>query len=291
VSDLPILPLWVTKYEGKCAHLTLEEDGAHTRLLRLCWQTPGCTIPTDPVWIARRMRVDLPTYERVVGPILAEFFVVANGRWQSLRLLAEYERATRKTDARKQAGAKGGKAKALKTGKSQPSNATVLPEQTLSKTLPSTISISTEEKEEAKASSKKTAQKTRLADDWALPRDWVADAFAVAAKAKQTITELEIENESDGFRDYSHSKSVKHENWRAAWRNWIRNYIKWRKPGHAPGRDGPRANGQHGVSSIADAAIRRHFARQNGNGVSDDRRGDDLSPAGNVIDAQFSLLK
>jgi uncharacterized protein YdaU (DUF1376 family) len=297
VSDLPILPLWVTKYEGKCAHLTLEEDGAHTRLLRLCWQTPGCTIPSDPLWIARRMRVDMPTYDRVVAPILSEFFVVENGRWHSYRLLAEYQRVMRKTQARKHAGAKGGKAKALKSGQSTPSNAKILPEQTLSKTLPSTISISTVEKEEAKASSKKlNAKGSRLDPDWTLPDDWLTDASDIAFKAKQPLSKQEIRNEADKFRDYWHGRAGaagRKLDWRATWRNWVRSCLD-RRPGArsaAPNGHGSRANSKHGGGGLEDAYARRYMQPQNGNGVSDDAgRGHDVPPEGDVIDGNFSRL-
>lgn len=134
--------------------------------------------------------------------------------------------------------------------------------------------------------------KTALPEDWTLPTEWVSDARTVAFKAKQPITDQEIENEADSFRDNGHSKSIRHANWRAAWRNWIRNFLKWRKPGNASNRSGPFAGSQHGSSSIADAAIRRHRERQNGNGFSHDAgRGHDISPESNVVDGQFRLIK
>ena len=133
--------------------------------------------------------------------------------------------------------------------------------------------------------------KTALPEDWTLPTEWSSDARTVAFKAKQPITDQDIENEADSFRDHGHSKSIRHANWRAAWRNWIRNYLKWRKPGNAPNRAGPFATSQYGGSSIADAAIRRHRERQNGNGVSYDGRGHDIPAESNVVDGQFRLIK
>ena len=38
---VPYFPLYIADYDSKTAHLTLEEDGAYLRLLRLCWRTPG----------------------------------------------------------------------------------------------------------------------------------------------------------------------------------------------------------------------------------------------------------
>lgn len=124
MSDLPHMPLFVDDFEAATAHLTAEEDGIYNRLLRLCWRTPGCKIPTDPAWIARRLRVSMADYERVVAPLLDEFFNVQAMLFYQKRLLREYERATMATKKRKEAGSTGGKAKSLKTAKNAPSNAT-----------------------------------------------------------------------------------------------------------------------------------------------------------------------
>lgn len=136
MSELPVLPLWVTKYEGNTAHLSMEEDGAYMRLLRLCWRTPGCTIPSDPSWIMRHMRADEAGYQRAIKPILDEFFVLSQGRWQNQKLLEVYHETDAKTKRRQVAGQKGGKAKALKTANKQPSNATVLLDQCSGKPKP-----------------------------------------------------------------------------------------------------------------------------------------------------------
>lgn len=152
MSALPVLPLWVTKYEGNTAHLTLEEDGAYTRLLRLSWRTPGCSVPADASWVMRHMRVDEATFARAVKPILDEFFEVVDGRWQNMRLLAEYRSATEKTERRKAAGQKGGKAKALKSTNKQSSNATNLLGHSSSKPEPKPRGEPIGSSSEAKAS-------------------------------------------------------------------------------------------------------------------------------------------
>ena len=66
--SLPYFPMYPSDFEAKTSHLTLEEDGAYNRLLRLCWMTPGASIPDDDAWIMRRMRVDQATFDRVVRP-------------------------------------------------------------------------------------------------------------------------------------------------------------------------------------------------------------------------------
>lgn len=127
-DQLPSLPLFVDDYEAATAHLTIEEDGAYMRLLRLCWRTPRCSIPDDAEWIMRRMRVDQATYDRLVVPIIEEFFKRGRGRVFQKRLLQEFEYATAAKKAKKEAGKKGGIAKAQKNNENSSGNATVLPE-------------------------------------------------------------------------------------------------------------------------------------------------------------------
>lgn len=135
MSDLPSMPLFVDDFEAATAHLTLEEDGAYNRLLRLCWRTPGGSVPDDRSWIMRRMRVDEATYDRVVAPIIDEFFTRKNGRISQRRLLAELDYVKRVSEARKEAGKRGGQSKARKTKEKASSKSKNLPKQNGSKAV------------------------------------------------------------------------------------------------------------------------------------------------------------
>jgi hypothetical protein len=77
------MPLYVTDYEGDTAHLTIEEDGAYMRLLRLCWRTPGCSVPDDKAWIYRQVRAHTNKEKGVIDTILDEFFTVEDGHFKS----------------------------------------------------------------------------------------------------------------------------------------------------------------------------------------------------------------
>lgn len=123
----PYLPLYVDDYEAATAHLTAAEDGVYSRLLRLCWRTPGCSLPNDHGWIARKIRVSAKDYDTVARPVIEEFFKLSRGRLVQKRLKAEYDDISRKKSARVKAGKKGGDAKALKSNDIDASNATVLP--------------------------------------------------------------------------------------------------------------------------------------------------------------------
>ena len=129
MSDLPSMPLFIDDYEAATAHLTMEEDGAYNRLLRLCWRQTDCSIPTDEAWIIRRMRCDKATFARVIKPILIEFFTRSRSRWFQKRLRAEHAYVLTLSNARREAGKKGGSAKAAKSKGKYVSNATKLPEQ------------------------------------------------------------------------------------------------------------------------------------------------------------------
>lgn len=119
--SIPYLPLFVADYEADTAHLTVAEDGAYMRLLRLQWRTPGCTLPDDHAWIQRRVRASDSEWQNVYLVVIEEFFSVEKARLFSRRLLSEYERVLATSQKRSDAGKKGGRpAKPLKpneTGK------------------------------------------------------------------------------------------------------------------------------------------------------------------------------
>ena len=114
MGDLPFMPIWIADYELDTGHLSLQQDGAYTRLLRLCWRSPGCSIPDDPAWIQTRMRVDLKTYAEVIDPLLREFFHRRHGRWVQKRLQAEWLKSKDLKDKRSAAGFAAAAAKSLK---------------------------------------------------------------------------------------------------------------------------------------------------------------------------------
>ncbi len=127
--SLPYFPLFPTDFEADTSHLTLEEDGAFNRLLRLMWMTPGCSLPDDDRWIMRRMRVDQPTYDRVVSVVIDEFMTRKGGRIFSSRLAKEWQKTDLAHRKRVEAGKKGGLAKGAKTKEKPPSKAKAKPKQ------------------------------------------------------------------------------------------------------------------------------------------------------------------
>lgn len=127
MSTHPYIPLYVDDYDAHTSHLSPAEDGVYGRLLRLAWRTPGCSLPNDPAWLSRKLRLSEADFAAIAQPVIDEFFKVLRGRLVQGRLKSEYDNISRKKTARKLAGKKGGDAKALKKQEKASSNATFLP--------------------------------------------------------------------------------------------------------------------------------------------------------------------
>ena len=80
MADLRWMKFWVRDYMGDTGHLSLAEHGAYQLLLCLAWDSPTCSIPSGRAWIKRRLRVDDEEFERVVQPVIAEFWTSEDGR-------------------------------------------------------------------------------------------------------------------------------------------------------------------------------------------------------------------
>ena len=77
----------------------------------------------------RRLRVDKATFDEVVRIVLDEFFTCEKGRLSNAKLTRVFVASNDAHEKRKNAGAKGGKAKALKSNEMKSSNAVAKPKQ------------------------------------------------------------------------------------------------------------------------------------------------------------------
>ena len=205
---IPYFPMYPTDYEAKTSHLSVLEDGAYFRLLRLCWMTPGCSIPSEESWIMRRARAHTEAEKQAVRDVLAEFFDLTDGRFSNARLTQEWEAANAAHERRKNAGSKGGKAKALKTNKTGSSNALAKGKQPEPEPEPL--------KKEPKGSQKRAS---RLPEDWVLPKDW--GDWAVSNGLPPDVVRFEAAQ----FKDYWISKAGRDAlkaDWRRTWQTWAR---------------------------------------------------------------------
>ena len=65
---------------------------------------------------------------------------------------------------------------------------------------------------------KTTKRKTRLPDDWFLPKEWGEWALS----ERQDLNVEDIRLEANQFRDYWLSRGETHADWYATWRTWVR---------------------------------------------------------------------
>lgn len=231
MSTHPYIPLYIDDFEAATAHLTPEEDGIYNRLLRLCWRTPGCSLPNDHAWIARKIRMAADDFQRAGEPVLAEFFTLIRGRLTQRRLKTEYDDISRKKSARVEAGKKGGTAKAQKTKGKIPDKASDLPTDTRAFPEPypypepkDSLGVLAEQPDllprPQGAVAPRPTRGSRIRADW---RPSQAD---LAYAAEQGFSLSETERIGENFRDYwvavSGQKAMKLD-WPATWRTWVRN--------------------------------------------------------------------
>ncbi|MEM7446403.1 MAG: DUF1376 domain-containing protein [Pseudomonadota bacterium] len=273
MTALPSMPLFVDDYEAAAAHLTLEEDGAYNRLLRLCWRMPDCSVPDDPVWIARYLRVDTATYERLVAPLIAEFFTRAEGRVFQKRQVKEFRYVTDLVAKRRRAGKRGGEAKARKLrgerdGASTASNPAPAygrhpadggpPPRPTPRSIPMEESESSDQGGSTSLAGEETPPNRKRGRR--LAEDWQPTATDRGFAAKEGLSDGEIERTADRFRDYWTAKSgagaVKRD-WAATWRNWVRTDGDRRRATTGPGptsKDGVAE--RSGPGCVTEAAFR-----------------------------------
>jgi uncharacterized protein YdaU (DUF1376 family) len=225
MSTHPYLPLYVDDYEAATAHLSIEEDGVYSRLIRLCWRTPGCSLPNDPAWIARKVRLSPEDFARIAEPVIAEFFKLQRGRLVQRRLKREYDNISRKKSARKSAGKKGGEAKARNEHDKQPSNASGLlgdtrafpePEPEPQERGIQDPSLSGDKPPRASKASKRKPET-------AIPEGFPdADAMAWAqGERRKAGTVLDVDSHAKRFRNHALTKDRRERDWNAAWANWV----------------------------------------------------------------------
>jgi uncharacterized protein YdaU (DUF1376 family) len=121
--SLAYFPLYPSDFDADTGHLSLAEDGAYNRLLRLSWRCPEARMPSDLEWIFRKVRAVTDEDKAVIQSVLTEFFVKRKGKIFSPRLQKEWAKAHVQHLRKVEAGKKGGRAKALKTNETEASSA------------------------------------------------------------------------------------------------------------------------------------------------------------------------
>jgi uncharacterized protein YdaU (DUF1376 family) len=209
MSAQPYMPLWISDFIGDTLELDAKEVGAYMLILMAMWQRGG-TLPDDDKKLQRIARVGREWPK--VWASIEHYFIRKEDMICNKRLSLEATKCATKRQVNKQLGARGGRAKALKSRDQTLANATNSLEQN-----PSNHNHNHKEKEDTNVSSKKKA--TRLSRDWVLPDDWLEWGVS------EGWTNQDLLLEADKFKDYWISKSsdARKLDWLAVWRNWLRN--------------------------------------------------------------------
>lgn len=186
-------------YRRDTMHLTLLEHGVYRQLLDLYYLNE-CELNANAMrLICARTAEEMQAVETVLN----EFFVKTETGWSHKRCDAEIERFH----------AKSKKAKASADARWRDKDANAM--RTHSEGNANHKPITNNHKPILSRGS-------RLPNDWVLPNEWIDEAN----KIKSFLTNEQIKNIADGFKDYwvslSGSKAVRVD-WLATWRNWIRN--------------------------------------------------------------------
>lgn len=139
----PYMPLYVADYLSATTHLDAAQSGAYLHLLMHYWQKGS--LPHEDQFLARIARMSRKQWLSA-KPTIRAFF---NEDWTHDRADAEIDKANAKAEARSAFGKMGGDAKALKSKEAALAKATVLQDETPSKTpskpLPSSSGLGLEE--------------------------------------------------------------------------------------------------------------------------------------------------
>lgn len=99
-------PRYPAHYVAKTLHLTMEQDGAYSRLLDWCYMNERPVPHGQRYAIARASK---PSEKRAVDAILSEFFSRSENEWQNSRVSSEIVEADLRISAAKANGRKGGR--------------------------------------------------------------------------------------------------------------------------------------------------------------------------------------
>lgn len=262
----PFMQLYVADYLGDTTHLTTEQHGAYLLLLMTMWRAGG-VLPNDDGKLARIVRLT-PARWRTVRPEVIGFFEIDNERITQKRLVAEYEKAQEKSVKRADAGRAGGAAKALKNNEPALANASDLlkhssepelePEEVSSLRSDATADISPPPNPKLSRKRTTTPMPPNFPDD--RMRLWALEHWR--DRQRRDLCE-DYDEIAQRFRDHHAKDDVRFSDWSAAWRNWVRNEVKFNK-GNQNGGNHTTGRGKPPNQSFATTVSERVAARARG---------------------------
>ena len=88
----PRLPIHVGDYLKDTlpvSRVNWQHHGIYLLALMIAWNVPGCRLPDDPEWLARKFGCTPAEFDELVMPVLRTYFVKRKGGWSQKRLSKE----------------------------------------------------------------------------------------------------------------------------------------------------------------------------------------------------------
>lgn len=226
MAEFPALPIWTDAFMGDCGHLSDAETGRYFRMLMVMWRSPGCRIPNDDEWIARRFNKSQEEVQSEIRPLVREFCKTSKHFiWQG-RLTKEMEwvRNRSKTN-RDSAKARWNNKKVVSERnagddmRSQCKRNAPTPTPTLSKKVSKKEEVSKSRGVALRATL--PPRGTRWASDAKVPDEWKKEALE--KRSERGLAAVDLDLIADVFENYWSSlagaKATKVD-WRKTWINW-----------------------------------------------------------------------
>jgi uncharacterized protein YdaU (DUF1376 family) len=206
-------------YASHTRYLTPLQDLAYRRLLDLYYLHEKPIPQENPA-----SYIGLNDCSTDVQRVLNDYFILTEKGWINKRAdeqIAEYR------NKQKSASMAGKKSAEVRKASKDAVLERPLNERTTTVQLTNNHKPITINQEPIKESATKVAKSTRLSIDWELPDEW-------AIWAKKERPDLNVNQVSDGFKDYWISEAKAKADWFATWRNWIRKQRAERKDSEKP---------------------------------------------------------
>jgi len=263
MADFAGLTIWTDAYIGDTQHLTLQEHGAYLKLLMIAWRSPGCCLPDDDKRLATMLGVTVKVW-RSIKPEVMAFWELRDGQYFQGRLTRERKKVEARSEKGVAAAEKRWKANALKTNNQGDGLAETehMPQQCTpypspypeDKVLPSVVPAREREAEQIEMEEiekpepppkKKTRRACQLPDGWVPSDKNIQDAFDIG------LSQGDIQNEADQFRDYHRGNGNTKKDWDATWRTWARNSIKFKQGRSTQSRGGIGSGTAQAFANVA----------------------------------------
>lgn len=243
LRDQPWMPFHVQRLLGSEWWLGASDAAARVSVELWCeaWQqVPAASLPDNDRVLARLAGRSMDEWQSIKDEVLEAWVKCEDGRFYhptvAQMAVEAWARKCARHEARQKAIESGRKGAAKRWAKSKgkedgigcPNSHPIGDPNTLqdktgqdSNNPPSPSETSPPEGEDPTKPKPKSRRGTRLPDDWTLPK-----AYGYWAVEDQGMSEAEVRQEAEKFRDYWHAKAGRDAfkvDWQATWRNWIRN--------------------------------------------------------------------